>query len=179
MTRQLRLTAQVFAVALVAALLALLVWRVVHEDNNAVAQALASGKHPTAPTFDLKRLEGGGTFDLASVRGKKPIVLDFWASWCVPCISEAKRLTAAKARYGNRIEFIGVDTKDFAPDARAWRRKHGVTYPSVHDGDGKVLGKWGGLPIPRIFFIDRRGKVVGELVVEEDLPRYLRQIAQS
>lgn len=179
MSRPLRLTAQAFAVALVAALLALLVWRVVHEDNNAVAQALASGKHPTAPAFDLKRLEGGGTFDLASVRGKKPIVLDFWASWCVPCISEAKRLTAAKARYRNRVEFIGVDTKDFAPDARAWRRKHGVTYPSVHDGDGKVLAKWGGLPIPRIFFIDRRGKVVGELVVEEDLPRYLRQIAQS
>jgi cytochrome c biogenesis protein CcmG/thiol:disulfide interchange protein DsbE len=179
MSRSLRLTAQAFAVALVAALLALLVWRVVHEDNNAVALALASGKHPTAPTFDLKRLEGGGRFDLASVRGKKPIVLDFWASWCVPCISEAKRLTAAKARYGDRIEFIGVDTKDFAPDARAWRRKHGVTYPSVHDGDGKVLAKWGGLPIPRIFFIDRSGKVVGELVVEEDLPRYLRQIAQS
>jgi cytochrome c biogenesis protein CcmG, thiol:disulfide interchange protein DsbE len=179
MSRPVRLTAQAFAVALVAALLALLVWRVVHEDNNAVAQALASGKHPAAPTFDLKWLDGGGKFDLASVRGKKPIVLDFWASWCVPCISEAKRLTAAKARYGDRVAFIGVDTKDFAPDARAWRRKHGVTYPSVHDGDGKVLSKWGGLPIPRIFFIDRRGKVVGELVVEEDLQRYLRQIAQS
>jgi cytochrome c biogenesis protein CcmG, thiol:disulfide interchange protein DsbE len=179
MARPLRLTAQAVAVALVAALLALLVWRVAHEDNNAVAQALASGKHPTAPTFDLKRLDGGGRLDLASLRGKKPIVLDFWASWCVPCISEAKRLTAAQRRYGDRIAFLGVDTKDFAPDARAWRRKHGVTYPSVHDGEGKVLAKWGGLPIPRIFFIDRRGKVVGELVVEEDLARYLRQIAQS
>jgi cytochrome c biogenesis protein CcmG/thiol:disulfide interchange protein DsbE len=179
MARPLRLTAQAVAVALVAALLSLLVWRVAHEDNNAVAQALASGKHPTAPTFDLKRLDGGGRLDLASLRGKKPIVLDFWASWCVPCISEAKRLTAAQRRYGDRIAFLGVDTKDFAPDARAWRRKHGVTYPSVHDGEGKVLAKWGGLPIPRIFFIDRRGKVVGELVVEEDLARYLRQIAQS
>jgi cytochrome c biogenesis protein CcmG/thiol:disulfide interchange protein DsbE len=106
-------------------------------------------------------------------------VLDFWASWCVPCISEAKRLTAAHKRYGDRVAIVGVDTKDFAPDARAWRRKHGVTYPSVHDGDGAVLAKWGGLPIPRIFFIDRSGKVVGELTVEEDLPRYLRQISES
>ena len=179
MARPLRLTAQVLAVALVAALLALLVWRVAHDNNNAVAQVLAAGKHPSAPVFDLKRLDGDGRIDLSSLRGKKPIVLDFWASWCVPCISEAKRLTAARARYGDRIAFIGVDTKDFAPDARAWRRKHGVTYPSVHDGDGKVLAKWGGLPIPRIFFIDRRGTVVGELVVEEDLQRYLRQIAQS
>jgi cytochrome c biogenesis protein CcmG, thiol:disulfide interchange protein DsbE len=97
----------------------------------------------------------------------------------VPCISEAKRLTEAHKRYGDRIAILGVDTKDFAPDARAWQRKHGVMYPSVHDGDGKVLSKWGGLPIPRIFFIDRSGKVIGELIVEEDLPRYLRQIAQS
>jgi hypothetical protein len=49
----------------------------------------------------------------------------------------------------------------------------------VHDGGGGVLTKWGGLPIPRIFFVARSGKVVGELVVEEDLPRYLRQIAAS
>jgi cytochrome c biogenesis protein CcmG/thiol:disulfide interchange protein DsbE len=179
MARPVRLTAQALAVALVAALLALLVWRVAHDNNNAVAKELAAGKHPTAPTFDLKRLDGDGRIDLASLRGKKPIVLDFWASWCIPCIDQAKRLTAAHARYGDRIAILGIDTKDFAPDARAWVRKHGVTYPSVHDGSGKVLTKWGGLPIPRLFFIDRSGKVVGELVVEEDLPRYLRQIAQS
>jgi len=179
MARPLRLTAQALAVALVAALLALLVWRVAHDNHNAVAQALASGKHPTAPSFDLKRLDGKGSVDLASLRGKTPIVLDFWASWCIPCISESKRLTAAHSRYGKQIAILGVDTKDFAPDARRWQREHGITYPSVHDGDGRVLAKWGGLPIPRIFFINRSGKVVGELVVEEDLPRYLRQIAAS
>ena len=179
MARPLRLTAQAAAIALVAGLLSLLVWRVVTQDTNAVAQALDKGKHPTAPTFDLKRLDGNGRVDLESLRGKKPIVLDFWASWCLPCISEAKRLTEAHARYGDRIAILGVDTKDFAPDARRWQRKHGVTYPSVHDGDGKVLARWGGLPIPRMFFIDRSGKVVGEMIVEEDLPRYLRQIAAS
>ena len=82
-------------------------------------------------------------------------------------------------RYGDRIAFVGVDTKDFSEDARRWQRKHGITYPSVHDGGGDVLAEWGGLPIPRIFFIARSGKVVGELVAEEDLPRYLRQIAES
>jgi cytochrome c biogenesis protein CcmG, thiol:disulfide interchange protein DsbE len=144
-----------------------------------VSKALNQGHHPTAPAFDLARLDGRGRIDLASLRGKKPLVLDFWASWCTPCIRESQRLEAAMKQYGERVAFIGVDTKDFSADARSWQRRHGITYPSVHDGGGKVLAKWGGLPIPRIFFVARSGKVVGELIVEEDLPRYLRQIAES
>jgi thiol-disulfide isomerase/thioredoxin len=179
MARSVRLTAQGLAVAVVVGLLALLIWRVVHDDTATVSKALDQGHHPTAPVFDLERIDGKGRIDLASLRGKKPLVLDFWASWCTPCIQESKRLEAALQKYGNRISFIGVDTKDFSADARSWQRKHGITYPSVHDGGGKVLAKWGGLPIPRIFFVARSGKVVGELIVEEDLPRYLRQIAAS
>ena len=179
MTRSLRLTAQAFAVALVVGLLTLLVWRMASDSDKGVSQALRDGEHPTAPAFDLERLDGHGQLDFAILRGKKPIVVDFWASWCIPCISESKRLEAARREYGDRIAFIGVNTKDFSGEARAWLRKHGITYPSVHDGSGDVLTEWGGLPLPKIFFVERSGKVVGELIVEEDLPRYLRQIASS
>jgi cytochrome c biogenesis protein CcmG/thiol:disulfide interchange protein DsbE len=179
MARPVRLTAQALAVAVVVALLALLIWNVAHQNTATVSKALDDGHQPTAPTFDLARLDGRGRIDLASLRGKRPMVLDFWASWCTPCIRESQRLEAAMKKYGDRVAFIGVDTKDYSGDARSWQRRHGITYPSVHDGGGKVLAKWGGLPIPRIFFVARSGKVVGELIVEEDLPRYLQQIAES
>jgi cytochrome c biogenesis protein CcmG/thiol:disulfide interchange protein DsbE len=179
MARSVRLTAQALAVALVVGLLALLVWRVASDSDRGVSQALRDGNHPTAPVFELERLDGRGRLDLASLRGKKPIVVDFWASWCIPCIQESRRLEAARREYGDRIAFIGVNTKDFSGEARAWLRKHDITYPSVHDGSGDVLTEWGGLPLPKIFFVERSGRVLGELIVEEDLPRYLRQIASS
>jgi cytochrome c biogenesis protein CcmG/thiol:disulfide interchange protein DsbE len=180
MTRRLWLVAETVAVALVAALLGLLIWRVVHGNGGSVAGALARGRHPQAPAFDLARLDGKGRFDLASVRGQKPIVLDFWASWCIPCVHESVRLQRAHAQYGDKIAFIGVDSKDYGPDARAWERKHGITYPSVHDGSGSVLNRWVGRTLlPSIFFVNRDGTVVGQLEVEEDLPHFLRQIAST
>jgi cytochrome c biogenesis protein CcmG/thiol:disulfide interchange protein DsbE len=180
MARRLWLVAETLAVALVASLLALLIWRVAHGNGGSVSGALSHGKHPQAPAFDLARLDGKGRIDLASVRGRKPIVLDFWASWCLPCIHESQRLQRMHKQYGDKVAFIGVDSKDYGPDARAWERKHGITYPSGHDGSGTVLNRWEGRTLlPSIFFVDRQGKVVGQLEVEEDLPRYLRQIASS
>ena len=180
MTRRLWLLAEALAVALVAALLALLIWRVVHGSGGSVAGALSKGEHPQAPAFDLARLDGKGRLNLAAIRGRKPIVIDFWASWCEPCIHEAQRLQRAQERYGRKVAFIGVDSKDYGPDARTWERKHGITYPSVHDGSGSVLNRWVGRTLlPSIFFVDRRGHVVGQLEVEEDLPRFLQQIAAS
>jgi len=180
MARRLRLGVEVLAVGLVAALLALLIWRVVHGSDKGVAQALAKGSLPAAPAFDLPRLDGKGRIDLASYFGRKPVVVDFWASWCIPCIHESKRLQKAHERYGRRVAFIGVDSEDFAGDARAWLRKHGITYPSVRDGSGTVLHRWvSRTALPSIFFIDRTGKVVGQLAAEEDLPRFLRQISRS
>ncbi len=176
MPRAVLLGARAAAGALVLALLALLVWRVSHDSTHDLSKQLRDGKTPSAPNFTLARLEGTGNVELSSLRGK-PVVVDFWASWCIPCINESKRLQARYARYRDRVVFLGVNTKDYAPDARRWLQKHGITYPSVHDGSGSVLSQWGGLPIPKEFFVGRDGKVECELIVEEDLDRCLRKIA--
>jgi thiol-disulfide isomerase/thioredoxin len=173
--RPVRLALQALALAGVAGLLALLIWKLTHDPGGGVAAQLTQGKRPTAPNFTLKLLDGRGTVDLASI--KKPRVVDFFASWCYACPYESKRLETYSRKYGGRIAFVGVNTDDFSGDAKRYVKKYGLTYTIVREQGRKVLNTWGGLPIPRIFFIDRDGKVIGQMQSEEDLPRFLKQLA--
>ncbi|HEX6491483.1 MAG TPA: TlpA disulfide reductase family protein [Gaiellaceae bacterium] len=173
--RPFRLALQALALAGVAGLLFLLVWKLAHDPGGGVAAELSQGKHPSAPDFVLRRLDGPGSVQLAAIR--RPRVLDFFASWCYYCPAESTRLERYSRLYGNKIAFIGVNTDDFSADARRYVKRYRLTYTIVREQGKKVLNAWGGLPIPRIFFIDRNGKVLGQLLVEEDLPRFLKKLA--
>jgi cytochrome c biogenesis protein CcmG, thiol:disulfide interchange protein DsbE len=153
MSRPLRLVGQAVALAAVAGLLGLLVWRVTHQTH---APKVGS----PAPSFSLKRLEGSGTLTLASLRGK-PVVLNFWASWCVPCKAEAKTLEQAWNRYEPKgVAFVGIDYHDVTSDARTFLSHHGVTYPTVQDGSGAVGARYGITGVPETFVVGRTGKIV-------------------
>ena len=155
---------QALTVAVVLGLLALLVWKVVHQDKDV---KLGGGRTPPAPQFALSRLDAPGKLKLASLRGKV-VVLNFWASWCAPCKSEAPRLEAAWQRYRQRgVVVIGVDGQDFSGDAKRFILKHGITYPNVHDGPGDIGTKYGVTGFPETYFVDRRGRLVGDRVVGE------------
>ena len=166
MARSLKLGAQAVAVAAVLGLLALLVWRVAHPNQSRLAQEVRHGKMPKAPTFTLPRIDGSGDFALASVRGRVAVV-NFWATWCVPCKREAPRLEAAWRRYRSRgVVLVGVDSQDLTSDARAFARKYGLTYPLVHDGPGSTYGPWALTGFPETYFLDARGRVVGHVAAE-------------
>jgi cytochrome c biogenesis protein CcmG, thiol:disulfide interchange protein DsbE len=154
MSRTLKLSGQAIALAVVAGMLALLVWKLTHQS------------HPPkiggpAPAFSLKRLDGSGTVDLASLRGK-PVVINFWASWCVPCKGEASALETAYLRYRSQgVVFLGVDYNDVSSDARTFLSHHGVTYTTLEDGSGMVGNSYGLTGVPETYFVDRQGKLVG------------------
>jgi cytochrome c biogenesis protein CcmG/thiol:disulfide interchange protein DsbE len=155
---------QAVTVAVVAGLLGLLIWKVVHQEKGV---KLGGGRTPSAPQFALSRLDAPGKLALASLRGKV-VVLNFWASWCVPCKSEAPRLEAAWQRYRDKgVVVVGVDAQDFSGDAKHFVKKYKLTYPNVHDGPGDVLPKYGVTGFPETYFVDRRGRLIGDRVAGE------------
>jgi len=160
-----RLLGQATAIGLVVALLALLAWKVVVGSGGGAAAALAEGKTPSPPAFTLDTLDGRGRVSFPAAFRGKAVVVNFWASWCIPCKEEAPFLQKAYERYkGRGLVVLGIDAQDFRQDALRFAKRFGLTYPLVYDGRGSTLGRWGVTGFPETFFVDRAGKLVGERV---------------
>lgn len=137
------------------------------------AQSPAAGKrittdpligHP-APAFTLQALNTptrNSTLSLKSLKGKA-IVLNVWASWCVPCNQEAPMLQAAwkQARaQGKNVVFLGIDFQDSSSDALTFLHKYDINYPNVLDATGSVSIDYGVTGVPETIFINSQGTVV-------------------
>jgi cytochrome c biogenesis protein CcmG/thiol:disulfide interchange protein DsbE len=173
------------AIAATVALVALLAYGVAqNEPNRSIDQAVANGERPSAPALELPRLNGPGRLSLAQLRGKV-VVLNFWASWCVPCRQESPLLERWQHRIApQNATILGVDVLDLAPDARSFVRRFRLSYPIVRDGPGHRLPAFGVIGYPETLLIDRRGRIaatargpVTERYLEQTLVPLLKERA--
>lgn len=144
-------------------LLSVLAWgqtRVMGEDRE-VASAGSSNAAigQAAPAFHLEGLDG----KRYSVGGKreKPLILNFWASWCGPCHEEAPDLKRIYEAYKDRIDLYAVNvTKgDGMGGVKGFVKQYGVTFPVLLDKEGKAADLYRILFVPTSFLIDRDGKL--------------------
>jgi len=112
------------------------------------------------PDITLECLGGGTPVNLAELGGT-PMVINLWASTCVPCRKEMPLLARADAAYGGKVGFIGLDYYDPAPDdAIELARDSGVTYPLLSDPDQKTVAALKVVALPQTIFVDAQGRMV-------------------
>lgn len=130
-----------------------------------------------APRFSLVGLDGE-RINLDDLLGK-PVVINFWATYCVPCIYEHETLQTAAERYAGEVHFIGVIYQDDPDLIRRFLAERGTWGPTLVDEGGEVAMAYGVYGPPETFFIDRSGliaeKVIGQ-VYPEALTRILRTL---
>ena len=113
-----------------------------------------------APDFTLNTFDGQ-TIQLSQLRGQV-VVINFWASWCVPCREEAPFLEKTWRAYKDRnVVFIGVDWNDPEPDARAYIKEFGLTYLNGPDIGNKIGYLYRIKGIPETYFVGKDGNLHG------------------
>lgn len=135
-----------------AALIALLAFGF-GKDPNVIASPLID---KPAPLFTLKTLDGK-PLSLRQLKGR-PVVVNFWASWCLECKVEHPYLVDAWSTYApDQVGFVGVVYQDSAAAARSFMKQHGGAWPSGLDPGGLTAINYGVYGVPETFFIDARG----------------------
>lgn len=138
-----------------------------------------------APDFTLKLLSGGeqGSRLALSDQQGQVVVLDFWASWCMPCRQQAPILERFAATHkDDKVTVIGVNTGDVEPAALDFVRTLGITYPTVFDEKGEVARAFHAEELPTLVVIDPKGKVVAtaaRVVREGQLEEWLTKASSA
>lgn len=131
-----------------------------------------------APAFELPTLDGGSV-DSADWRGEV-VVVNFWASWCVPCREEAPELEAFAQRWQDRgVRLVGIVYNDEESEAIAFRDRYGLTYPQALDPGGRAAIDFGVFGVPETYVISADGTVMAKLLGAVDAATLERVVASA
>lgn len=111
--------------------------------------------------FKLTEVGSGQPVDVAALKGK-PLVINFWATWCVPCYTEHGVLTRTATRMGSDVQFLGVVFDDEESRILRFLDKNGRAYPTLVDEKGQVAIAYGVYGVPETFFVDAAGMIVAK-----------------
>lgn len=134
-----------------------------------------------APDFSLGLFDGS-TFTLSgALQTGKPVVLNFWASWCGPCADEAPVLQNAARRYGDSITFVGVDVEDLDSDAQGFMQKYGISYLNGSGNAGPISVQYGMRGVPETYFIAPDGRLVRKwnTLTAADLEQFISELQHA
>jgi cytochrome c biogenesis protein CcmG/thiol:disulfide interchange protein DsbE len=112
----------------------------------------------TAPAFALTPVGGGPPITLESLKGR-PLVLNFWATWCAPCIQEHPTLVDTASALRGDVQFLGVVYEDDEDRVRAFLQRRVAPYPSLLDPEAKTAIAYGVAGVPETYFIDAAGVI--------------------
>jgi cytochrome c biogenesis protein CcmG/thiol:disulfide interchange protein DsbE len=166
-----------FIGVLIAAALVVILIAGLGKDPSAIRTPLI-GK--PAPSFALREVGTNNTIDIAQFRGK-PVVLNFWATWCMPCWEEHPTLVATARALQPNVQFLGVVFDDKEDKILGFLKQRGTSYPTVVDERGKTAIAYGVGGVPETYFLDENGviraKFAGPMntdIIQEQLQKVLR-----
>jgi cytochrome c biogenesis protein CcmG/thiol:disulfide interchange protein DsbE len=114
----------------------------------------------SAADVTLASLDGGADTKLGDLLGSTPIVVNFFASWCVPCVTEMPAFERVHRDLGDRVQLIGLAYQDGDELAAETVERTGITYPAFGDSGQDAMTYFGGVQMPTSVFIDTDGTVV-------------------
>ena len=143
----------VLAVTGVLVLLGFLTWGLVNKGESGLA------KGEPVPASTLTTLPPGGETSLAEYRGDW-VLMNVWASWCIPCRKESPALDEFEAKYRDKVTVLGVDTRDLSEDAMNFIEEYGLKYAQARDASGNYADDLKTTGVPESFLVDPEGNLV-------------------
>lgn len=148
--------------------------------NTALVPLIPPEEREPAPEV-VSETTAGEPLALADFAGR-PVLVNFWASWCGPCATEVPELVEVAAEHGDEIAVVGVNVRDSRSNARSFERDQGVTYPSFFDDAAAIAAAFGGIApeaLPSTILLDAEHRIAVRLfgaVTRSQLEPYVEDL---